>query len=166
MNGKQFDRFQSALQWVADEERAVEAAERSSLVHTQETWVFGRVGKPYTGPLSQTVNEECSPEWARQILDKQFSEVCATNCCFAGNVVIANGDTIIASGFIEGDLASPAMCVDADGNVHTIAKRATDLLGITPTQARDMFDGNNEPAMLYQRGARIAEAYGHELRVI
>lgn len=166
MNEKEFDRFQTALQWVADDADArAHGEDRDGLRHHQDTWGEGFVLPG--GPVKETTVKN---HFTEQTVIVKWSAVCATDCCLAGNVVIANGDVmLVSSRSIEGHERGEvevSHCMSAEGDVHDIPTRAQELLGLTAGEAHALFDGGNTAQDLLWRGKGIAAEYGHELRII
>lgn len=147
MELKGFERLQSAIQWVADEERLRKQGINGALAHNQGEWAMGK-------PTDEVVATDGAFEYVT---------VCATSCCVAGNVVIQNGDKIITG---KGTGNTAFRCLTSDGEIMSIRKRATELLGISEGDARALFDGGNQPWTLYAQGKILATKHGHTLEVL
>lgn len=103
---------------------------------------------------------------------KQFVEVtCATACCLAGNTVLANGDKFILpvgnysriSDYTDDESIDVNECVDEDGVVHQISRRAQEILGITDYEREVLFSGGNGIEAVCFYAEAIAIAHGTTL---
>jgi hypothetical protein len=117
--------------------RVVKRIERDQEMWDQEFW--GIMPEHLTIDLGLT--EYQMPGWSRslafEINDLLLSEkdLCGTKFCFAGHAVLEAGDAIL----IQYQDQEANFCLDSEGNVHSIEKRAKELLGLTEDQARYMF---------------------------
>jgi len=131
MNRKQFELFQTAIQWVVDEHREP----THSPSHLQSTWAVGRV-------LFDKVTA-----YRRKDRPKTFQVVCPTACCVAGDICLTNGDTFVVGCDEEPVRYNTAIAVDyvvdEDGKLHEIGARARSLVGITGPEANELFEGGN-----------------------
>lgn len=160
MDQKGFEKMQAAIQWAVDEDRG----SSEHLRWQQRTWVTGRITDKV---------DNLDPDIGMSGLYGMTvfrHEVCATSCCVAGNVVLANGDKFLTwtdspYSYERGQIAV-TWCTDENGERHTISQRARDLMGITAPEAERLFDGTNDVATLVRRGENIAAHYGYELTII
>ena len=153
MDEKQHDRFQTAIQWVADEKaRAMAGQPSRGFFHEQALWIRGVIGKA-----------------VRSKSGALYTEVCGTGGCVAGNIVCANGDTIIALDYqpYRGKTYTHAcQCMDEDGNVHNISERAAALAGINEREAARLFFQHNSRGQIIRIAQDIAANHGRHLEVI
>lgn len=157
MDQKQFERMQTGIQWAVDEQR-----QHSNLRHYQGLWAYGII----KGPVDTNEVITTSNVYGTQV---QVTEVCATACCLAGNVVIAHGDRIVEYVFengLEGRTTDANHCLDGEGNLRKIATRAKELMGLTDVEAQVLFSGDNSVDALIRTGEHIAARHGHTLTII
>jgi hypothetical protein len=147
---KQFNIFQEAIQWVADEARHKAEGERShGLKHLQAEWGMGR-----------TVAE-------RLVAHPSYRVVCATACCVAGNIVLLNGDRFVSDSALPADCTVAVQsCVTAEGDVMDIDDRAIELAGLSEGEAAMLFGGANSWTDIVEMAIQIAKVHGFELEVI
>ena len=175
MTDKQFDLFQSAVQWVKDEARTQAKAKRwrkaykkmqKGVRHYQGNWGSGLIKRD-----------------GRSVKNGgyQWREVCPSSACLAGNIVLMNGDTFVSA------LRNPAYeellkrqeaaevaveitvdyCIPRDSTqVYMIEHRAAELVGIDHQQAAALFAGGNTAEHVIHNAERVAEAHGRELQLI
>ena len=153
MDQKEFDRLQTATQWAVDEAKAERPAAEGHLYHDQDNWGYGKVtSKAVSGKYAH------APFMART--------VCASSCCLAGNIVLAEGDTFVVpdwSSAVEGQIVVVEYCMDATGTVHKIEDRALDLIGVEFDQL--MFDPEQDVDTLVERVGDVAEEHGFTLDI-
>lgn len=158
MNEKQFDLFQGAIQWVADEQKfhRGETDERvSNVQHQQTLWAQG----PTTGEDVEATN--------RYGTQQRATVVCPTSACVAGNICVLNGDKFVIDGTApSGFVRSVDHVVDDEGQMHTIKRRAIDLVGITDGEAQLLFNGDNTRTAVIKRAQLVAERHGRTLNLI
>jgi hypothetical protein len=166
MNEKEFDRLQSAVQWVIDTHRAMRVGEKVPLVHQQRVWGVGVVQE-------ETLPDPVGIAGGLTGMRSETHPVCGTGCCLAGYVVLAHGDTFaVKTGTVMdpvaevGDTVGVTWCIDSEGEAHVIGARARELLGISEGQSRVLFDGLNEPWMIRDHAIEIAAGYGHRLEIL
>lgn len=154
MDSKQFEEFQTGVQWVQDEARS---DTRHGLVrHNQKTWARGRV-------KNEVVTDEMSSRWM---------PVCASACCLAGNIVLAHGDTFVVPAYDSfqgvaemGGECHVDYCMDDEGKIHSINERAIELAGLTDLQAGALFFEGMTAAKIVSYAAAVAEENGYHLDV-
>ena len=152
MDQKGFDLFQTAIQWVKDEDDHPHSMDEG-LVHEQGTWGYGLI---------------------RNLIRKHTKAgttvvpVCASSCCLAGNIVLAAGEEFVAldtQEVREGWLLHVDYCLTGDGEVKTIAGRAVELTGLDEDEAEYMFGGSRSAAGLISDALQIARDHGYELTI-
>jgi hypothetical protein len=171
---KQFERLQSAVQWVVDVKRAREEGVDLTVDHVQHRWAVGN-------PIGDMLKARYTPadDRARQFEMNQGEElevsvICASGCCLAGDLVKANGDQFIVSTkerniseYVATGAAIPVFfCMDEENTVHRIGQRAMDLIGVTTEQGDSLFKEDNTAEVIVNKATNIARKYGHELTVI
>ena len=141
MDIKGFQVLESAIQWVVDEDvRKRSHIQPNGLEHDQMAWAVG----------------ELLPAEQREALGQRFGlgmtmviPLCASACCVAGNVVIANGDLLVAidqfGGHTPDRQVKVDFCVTEENEVVYISTRARDLLGISEVEADLLFEGHDTP---------------------
>jgi hypothetical protein len=155
MDRKQFDLFQTAIQWVADEQRRKKQHRRKNgPSHVQSLWGSGKVV------------EWINTRWGGRNLTS--SVVCASSCCLAGNIVHLHGDLLVElnSKVRPGNTTTVEHCLDEKGTVHTINERARALVGLTNQQASSLFASSRDAAQIIQQAQVIAARNGYELEVM
>lgn len=158
MDQKQFDLFQTGIQWVADEmRRDHEGSAPNGLRHRQTTWAAGRV----TDEVINYHSENSS-------IGFEGTVVCPTAGCVAGNFCAINGDTFILprKGYVGAYAAVVEHVVDDEGAVYMIGYRGMKLAGLTPVEADRLFNSNNSRADVIWLAKQIAENHGYTLEVI
>lgn len=63
---------------------------------------------------------------------------CGTTACCAGWTVLLEGDKFL----MEDGFKRVFWCIDSDGHVHEIERRAASLLGLSPDEADQAFEAN------------------------
>lgn len=155
MSEKQFDLFQTGIQWVKDEQER--STRHSNLRHQQSTWGIGRLMKAIKRTKQGT----------------QVYPVCTTACCLAGNIVLANGDTMVVPAaavpqeLIDNEVAvNVDYCMDAEGNFHSIHERAKVLAGLTEAEATYLFDGCRSAHAQIEYAQDVAARNGYTLDLV
>jgi hypothetical protein len=159
MDQKGFDLFQSAIQWVADEmNREMGESRAYPMSHNQGFWAEGTV----TGPVEGTYQGE----------EYHMLAVCPTAGCVAGNIVTLHGDTLVGMDPMMGlGVTRPTFmvvehCLDDGGEMHAIAARARELVGMTASEARALFSGENSRENVIQLAQVIARNHGFDLTLM
>jgi hypothetical protein len=166
MDEKQLDALQRAVQWVVDYQQYLDSrreADRDDppvVTHHQGYWGLGSTdGNKYEGPLQFASGLAWLGELKPQLL-------CTSACCLAGDVVMNNGDQMIA---FEDEGVTPQStdwCMDQQGKVHTIPTRAQELLGITSEEATWLFSGKNSRMDIVEIAKMLAKRYDHVLELV
>lgn len=156
MDKKQFELFQSAIQWVADEQRRKKQRDpKSGVIHEQNCWGAGKIIDWIKAHISNSPRE-------------QFAQVCPSACCLAGNIVLLNGDRMVTldQTAVLGDFENVENCLDEEGRLHSISTRAQQLAGLTGPQATRLFAGENYADQIIEYAQEIAVKNGYELEVL
>jgi len=162
MDQKQFNEFQTAIQWVVDEKRRKDDAEQwkpALLEHRQQYWAVGETQPGIIAAPFPRDGVHVSLDW---------HPVCATGCCVAGNMVLAHGDQFIApaASAAVGLTVTVEQCIDEDGMVHKISTRAKEIGGLTDSEAGRLFHQDNSAATIARLATNIAHNHGYTLEVI
>lgn len=166
MNEKQFDLFQTGIQWVADEARFHRTQRVNNWVRGARRWLQRTWAQ---GVLLGNVHSVRDPQTGRMI---DVQAVCPTACCVAGNFCAINGDTFVsAAGTLfprQGETYVEGLqwVMDEDENMHLIGQRGRALTGMTENEANMLFHQNNNSATVIRLAKGIAEAHGHTLNII
>jgi hypothetical protein len=153
---KQFDLFQTAIQWVWDEwHRKIRGDARQGPIHKQVVWAAGTV----TDQMVPVAEDE-TYRWGEWV-----SVICPTACCVAGNIVMVHGDQFVTKQMPNEFVAHVEMCIDDHGRVHGISDRAQGLAGLTGSEASRLFHQDNNAHSIVQIAQMIAARHGYELEV-
>jgi hypothetical protein len=150
MDKKQFKRLEKAVRWAVEENAKTK---RSDLTWDQEEWFAGAL------------------DGKAKVEGYHYVDVtCGSTCCIAGNVVVEAGDRFIVPDhfterYEQGDMVTVEMCLTKKREVYSVETRAEHLLGITPSQARWLFDGDNDIESVINAASEIAAEYGFTLDV-
>lgn len=159
MDQKGFELFQTAIQWVLDEKRASQRhVKHTGLWHRQAWWGAGRVTEQVVKAVTST-----APFLST---NHQFSVICVSSCCVAGNIVTVHGDKMVVAGESLGNSAITDYCVDDDDRLHLIGTRAAALTGITEGEAAELFSPNNSRERVIELATQIAKDHGYELELV
>lgn len=156
MDKKQFDLFQSGVQWVWDDNKRRQAGRPhgGNLHHVQGLWVGGRI------------IDRIKAKWGEH--RREMDLVCPTACCLAGNILITNGDRFVVDH--EWDIGeqttSVEYCLDEKDQVHGIQNRAMEVAGLNLAEAQELFEGGNTAESIVESATRIAKEHGYELEVL
>lgn len=159
MDLKQFEMFQTTIQWVLDEKRITAAHGRHGLIwHRQSWWASGKVTDTVVQARSSTIPFTTS---------KQFKVICPSAACVAGNIVSAYGDKLVVpEGAIEECTAIADYCIDDEGRLHLIGDRAAALAGLSTDEAARLFAPNNSRDYVIELATEIASNHGYELELV
>jgi hypothetical protein len=167
MDQKQFDAFQSGVQWVADEaalrKRVAEREEKyeaGHLFHRQRVWASGKA----TAAIRSIV--KASGLGTEYTYDYQV--VCPSGCCLAGSIVQRAGDDFVRNDYIQPGRTVETVdhCMDAEGNVHLISQRARELAGLSETEASRLFHQDNGSDTILRLAKEVAVNHGYNLEII
>lgn len=165
MNQKQFDLFQSAIQWVFDEQRASDRhTKHSPIWHRQGLWGMGTVTDQVITAKSIQLDKE-----EKQTYQRSYQVMCTSAACVAGNIVLINGDQMVAVANPEvspGLIAYAEYCIDDQRTVHSIGDRAQRLTGISPAEAGALFGGGLSRPDVISVATRIATHHGYQLELV
>jgi hypothetical protein len=118
------------------------------LLRMQLEWATDEASRIYDGlvpPRIQIAGQWCQPTWA-SALEDPATTACGTAYCLAGHTVVDAGHELAwrretDEEFVE-KLGERWTSVETtDG--QSISALAQQLLGLTPAQARELFDGDN-----------------------
>jgi len=154
MEQKQFEVFQTAIQWVKDE------AERDyapiGVRHDQATWGNGEIGTDRV-----------------MIGSVKYAAVCPSACCLAGNIVLVAGERFVYP--VNDDLFDPTgacvtvdYCVDDEGHLRQIPDRAAELAGLTDADLWDYnpFAPSHSAEDLISIAEKITKQHGYTLVLV
>ena len=103
----------------------------------------------------------------------QVYPVCTSACCLAGNIVLANGDTmVVPAGSVAQELIDSECqvnvdyCMDAEGNFHSIHARARELAGLDDAEATYLFDGCRSAHSQIEYAQEVAARNGYTLELM
>jgi hypothetical protein len=152
MDQKQFERLQTAVQWVVDEE----VTATPSLTLNMDVWGFGEVPR------------DTEPTKGRYDVEREavipVKVVCPSACCLAGNIVLAAGDQFVVDGqYTSGETVYADNCIDEKGVIHSIPQRALELIGLDDDY--EMFDGSQSAADVVEKAWNVAADRGFDLDV-
>lgn len=157
MNRKQFDLFNTAVQWTVDEDRRKKAGlPENGMAHEQGEWGYGILSYK-----SKTV--EVRGELG-------YRAICPTAGCLAGNIVVTAGDQMVGvvpkDAVYENDHEIMAdWCWDGK-HLHDIEIRARQLVGISPEESDPLFYAGNTVKCIVELSTVIAERHGHQLVIV
>lgn len=163
--------FATAIQWVIDEAR--DKTENPDTYYTPRTpgnpfhlqslWGHGVLGEQ---GLVGIIRDQDGADVDR----KEVTEVCATACCVAGNIILAHGDRMIvtrdyankraANGATEADAS---WCIDSDGVIHGIPARAQELVGLSPWEEEELFQADSDVEEIVRIAGEVAGKRGWDL---
>lgn len=163
MDLKQFDLFQSAIQWAVDEDRRLNAeevtAKTSPLEHDQNLWAFGTIDKSIE-PLTWEID---GGKFA-------YNVICPSSGCVAGNIILTAGEQFVVPKFKGIELMDvPFMaetCWSPENGFHNIDDRAEELAGLDHSEAVDLFDGDNDIDRIVDVAYQIAFNHGYTLKLV
>lgn len=121
-------------------QRVMKRIERDEENWDQQSWASVHKGSLQGSPTIEVDGDQWS---ALDDVVLLSGDACGTTFCFAGHTVLEAGETILVDKY-EFESDNPLeveYCLDRDGNLHSIENRAQELLGLTPIQARALFDG-------------------------
>lgn len=161
MNKAQFQRMQQAVQdAVDDHRRKTEGIDPTHHQWSQGSWFQG------TEVGNQVVARKHGE--TRKVFTVPVT--CGSTACIAGNGVINNGDRMVIPKGVLDDFDFTTQesfevneCVDLDGNLYPISKRARKLFGLDSEEAEELFSGGNSIEAVEETAADLAEKYGHTL---
>lgn len=153
VDSKQFERLQTAIQFVVDDDRLdkrLKATRERSYRWEQGSWGIGRI-------TDQTRRQRGSEEI--------WNVVCPTSGCLAGTIVTQAGDQMVVPRLSKmewGGVAMADYCMDRQGVVHSIEERAAELIGGDPGI---MFGAENKVQDLVDLATELAAENGFTLEI-
>lgn len=169
MNGEQFERLRSAVQWAVDNaayERGLAEAQPER-AHNQEVWAEGKVLEeraPLPSAFHMTMGNVVPLSQSGYGMSEHVSVVCPSALCLAGDVVLEAGGTFVVDESLR--VGSAVIVDDAimpDGRFGRVVAFARDLLGLDLDEGADLFDSDNRIGDILYFATRSAAESGHDL---